>query len=339
MRDFRRPLGRNVNGGCDRVVFLAIPPTRLQVSCPRARAACQRVARADVLEVSTTLSIPTFTPAQVRRYYDRNTSAFIRRGEGGGVGAIHRAVWGPGVTDRSSAFRYVENRITEWLQPICHVQDDVHVVDLGCGIGASLCYLAQQLPIRGTGITLSPVQAALGQQRIASLALSDRVRCLEGDYIALPPGLPQADLAYAIESFVHGPSPQRFFAEAARLIRPGGVLIVCDDVRRETRARMAARSIDRFVRGWHVNSLLTRDALIGVARSGGFAHESTTDLTSYLELGRPRDRAIAALVALVAWLPMSSTRLAPLIGGSALQTCLARGWLAYELTVFRRTIG
>ena len=112
--------------------------------------------------------------------------------------------------DGVAAFHFVEERIVEWLRPVVAHQDEPHVVDLGCGIGASLCYLAQQLPLHGTGVTLSPVQVRFAEARIASLGLSDRVRCVEGDYTALPSGIAPADLAYAIESFVHGPSPERF---------------------------------------------------------------------------------------------------------------------------------
>jgi SAM-dependent methyltransferase len=275
---------------------------------------------------------------QVRQYYDRHTPAFVRLGQGGSFGAIHRAVWGPGVTERQQAFRYVEERLLDQLRRLTLSSAPVHVVDLGCGIGTSLCYLAQRMPLRGTGITLSPVQAKIGEEWIASAGLSERVRCLEGDYCALPPGVEPADLAYAIESFVHGPAPDRFFAEAARIVRPGGLLVVCDDVRRETKDPRAARLIERFVRGWHVNSLLTTNELRSLASAAGFSHESTLDLSPYLELGRMRDRLIDVLAAIVGWLPIRSTLLAPLLGGSALQTCLARGWIAYDFTVFRRTI-
>ena len=57
-----------------------------------------------------------FSPAQIRRYYDRNTSAFVALGQGGSVGAIHRAVWGPGVTRSEDAFHYVEDRIAEHIR-------------------------------------------------------------------------------------------------------------------------------------------------------------------------------------------------------------------------------
>ena len=99
----------------------------------------------------------SFETDRVRRYYDRRTAGFVARGQGGRIGAIHRAVWGPGATTRDEAFRFVESRIAERIAAEATGGATSHVVDLGCGVGASLCYLAQRLPIRGTGITLSPV--------------------------------------------------------------------------------------------------------------------------------------------------------------------------------------
>jgi SAM-dependent methyltransferase len=278
---------------------------------------------------------PTFTQAQIRHYYDQNTPTFLLTGQGGSLGAIHRAVWAPGVHKRAAAFHYVDERIAELIEGLPSHGSPIHVVDLGCGVGASICYLASRLPIRGTGVTISAVQHRLAQERIAAAALSDRVTCVEGDYCALPDSVGPADVAYAIESFVHGPSPERFFAEAARVVRPGGLLILCDDLRTDADGARAERTVRQFERGWHINSLVTSGRLRSLAADAGFVHESTTDLTPFLELQRPRDRAIGVLVGMVAWMPVVSTRLAPLVGGHALQTALARGWVAYELTVFR----
>ena len=284
---------------------------------------------------------PRFDTASVRSYYDRHTRAFVTYGQGGEVGAIHRAVWGPGTTTRLDAFRYVDDRIADAIGALSASGGPSpvpHVVDLGCGVGASLCDLAARLPIRGTGITLSPVQARLADERVRASALSDRVICLEGDYCALPDGLEPADLAYAVESFVHGPDPVRFFAECARLVRPGGRLIICDDTRRleAERHQAAARAIERFCLGWHVNTLIDRQTLRRLARDAGFEHESTTDLTPHLEIGRPRDHAIDLLLALGGWWPSLARRVDYLKGGRALQKCLRKGWIGYDLAVFRR---
>ena len=279
-----------------------------------------------------------FDRAQVQRYYDRHTATFLRYGQGGGAGAIHRAVWGPGVETREAAFHYVEDTLIDQLGGTLQSVAEPSVVDLGCGVGGSLCYLAERLPMRGVGVTLSPVQARLAAERIRAAGLEERIRCLEGDYADPGLDLPAADLVYAIESFVHGPDPAAFFAQCARILRPGGLLVICDDVPRPTGAPAARRAVDRFRRGWRINSLLDRDALRALAGNAGFEHGSTRDLTPFLELGRPRDRALGVLAALLGWLPVHA-RLGHLTGGSALQTCLRRGWIGYDLALFRRRTG
>jgi SAM-dependent methyltransferase len=287
--------------------------------------------------------MPRFETSDVRSYYDRHTPAFVALGEGGA--SIHRAVWGPGVDTHEQAFRFVEDRIAELvIGALSRASTSEsrgslapHIMDLGCGVAAGLCHLATRLPLaRGTGLTLSPVQVRLAAERIQALGLSDRVTCIEADYCDIPAESRSVDVAYAIESFVHGPSPARFFTEAARVIGGGGLLIVCDDIKRPSADLAAARTLDRFARGWHVNTLVTQDELRALAADAGFDHVETTDLTPWLELGRWRDRAIDVMGFLVGWLPLGNSRAASLLGGAALQKALGRGWLGYDLTVFRR---
>jgi SAM-dependent methyltransferase len=283
---------------------------------------------------------------QVRCFYDRHTPAFVSFGQRGSDGAIHRAVWGPGTSSRRQAFRYVEDRIAELIRGLPPSFEASHVVDLGCGVGASLCYLAERLPVCGTGITVSPVQARIAERRIGAAGLSDRIRCLEGDYCDLPSDIGPADLAYAIESFVHGSNPSRFFAQCRRLVRPGGLLVICDDFKRSPGlperlggvppGEAAAGTIERFCRGWQVHTLLERGDVRALARAAGFEHESTVDLSPYLEIRRVRDRVGQAMLRLFGSLPLVATRFDYLRGGSALQTCLERGWIGYDLARFRR---
>ena len=144
------------------------------------------------------------------------------------------------------------------------------------------------------------------------------------------------DLAYAIESFVHGPDPASFFAQCRELVRPNGLLVICDDFRRPATDPAATRAIERFCSGWQINTLLRPDELRSLARGAGFEHESTVDLSPHLELHRPRDRAVNALLAILDRLPLDSSRFGHLRGGSALQTCLDRGWIGYDLALFRQ---
>ncbi len=274
------------------------------------------------------------TRPNVRDYYDRSTQAFLQLGQGRDLGAIHRAVWGPGIERRAQAFRFIEDRILH------HAPPSPFVVDLGCGVASSLTYLAQRDPsLRGLGVTISPLQAELGRARIAQAELSSRLHCCHGDFTRVEHPGATVDLAFAIESFVHGPDPRAFFAEAARLLRPGGVLIVADDMLSELGAVARGSdltTIERFRRGWHVQSLLTRDSLARAAREAGLELVSSSDWSRWLELRRPRDRLLAAAVRLTEALPISHPWWASMVGGDALQRGLIAGLLQFRFNVLRR---
>ena len=285
--------------------------------------------------LSTAPRMTRFGTDLIRRYYERHTRTFVTFGQGGSLGAMHRAVVGPGVTTRADAFRYVEERIVALVERLPTRGKRPHVIDLGCGVGGSLGYIAGRLPVTATGVTLSPTQALLARQRIADAGLGDRVRIITGDFAQLPDDVAPADVAFAIESFVHAPDAGRFFAQCRRLVRPCGALVICDDFRRPADGAEAAGAIERFCRGWHINTLLAPADLQALAAMGGFEHESTTDLSPYLELGRLRDRIVDVLAGPIERLPWRWSRLDPWLGGGALQTCLRNGWLGYDLVVFR----
>jgi SAM-dependent methyltransferase len=276
-------------------------------------------------------------PHDVRRYYDENTASFLRLGQGSELDAIRRAVWGPGVERRDDAMQFVEVEIEKRIRSLGLAAPEI--LDLGCGVCSALCRMAEHLPITGTGVTISSVQVEWAKRIIAKRRLGERVRCVLGDYTELPPAIGPSDVAFAIESFIHGPDPRRFFRESARALKPGGLLIICDDFLASDERQPDAvtdRWLRRFADGWHANTLLTSADAAQLARAEGFELEETVDLSSFLELGRLRDRAVSSLMWLFGERRFQSTYWRMLQGGDALQTCLRRGWLKYLFMVLTR---
>lgn len=285
---------------------------------------------------------------EIIRYYDSNTSRFLRFGHGSSSKAIHRAVWAEGVKNRQQAMNFINSLIVDAVRS----SGAKNLLDIGCGVGGSMLYIGGQIPVRLSGVTISPQQAEIGRRLLNSSECSQRSSIIAGDFtdpqllVQLP--LP-FDTAYAIESFLHMPSADLFFKQAARVLQSGGDLLICDDLlapdasgqrfslapgtspRTRVHPRVRTRLLRRFKRGWQVGSLYTLADLEALAESWGFRLKKQTDLTDYLELNRPRDVLIRWLVMLTGWVPWRSPFMQNLLGGDALQKLLLRGDLRYML--------
>src|SRR4051795_11729593 len=178
----------------------------------------------------------------VRDYYDANTWKFLLTGE---ERAIHRELWGPGVTTPGEAVHHTHAVVLDQLGP-----GDRRVLDLGCGVGTAALYLARRRPVEVVGVSISPTQIRLADRSAARGGpLQGRVRFAVADFTALPSDLTGFDLAFAIESFVHADPAAAFFGQAARALRPGGALVVVDDVRAGDGDRDDP-ALDDFRAGW-----------------------------------------------------------------------------------------
>jgi tocopherol O-methyltransferase len=140
--------------------------------------------------------------------------------------------------------------------------------DIGCGYGASADSLARRHDVRVTGLTLSPVQA----REAMRLAEGDpRLAFACADWLAndLPDGA--FDAAYAIESSEHMADKAGFFAQAHRVLRPGGRLVVCAWLAREAPSAWEVRHLlEPICREGRLPGMGTEAEYRALAQSAGF---------------------------------------------------------------------
>ncbi len=100
------------------------------------------------------------------------------------------------------------------------------LLDIGCGWGGLVIYAAQRYGVDATGITLSRPQAELANERIEEAGLTRRCRVLVRDYreVDEPEGY---DALVSVGMFEHVGAAllPTYFAQAYRLLRPGGVFL------------------------------------------------------------------------------------------------------------------
>jgi SAM-dependent methyltransferase len=70
---------------------------------------------------------------------------------------------------------------TEALIELCHIHRDSYVLDVGCGVGATPCYLAKKLGCRVVDVDISPKMVRRSRQRARRENVADRVESRVAD--------------------------------------------------------------------------------------------------------------------------------------------------------------
>jgi len=123
---------------------------------------------------------------------------------------------------------------TEKMLQFSQTDAPATILDVGCGIGGTSRYLAKRFPdAQVTGITISPEQ----QRRATALAKERGIPNAKFELVdALAMKFPDNsfDLVWGCESGEHMPDKEKYIQEMARVLKPGGRMVVATWCQRET---------------------------------------------------------------------------------------------------------
>ncbi|MEX1047578.1 MAG: methyltransferase domain-containing protein [Actinomycetota bacterium] len=149
-------------------------------------------------------------------------------------------------------------------------------LDVGNGLGAQDPVIAGVVkPRHLIALNITEAQLRAGKQRLAEA----RALGVAGDAVRLPVGDGTVDGVISIEAAFHFPSRASFFREAARVLRPGGVLTMSDvPTERMPRGPVEALAGLAQLRFWGLTARAAQSTrtIVQLARAAGFEDIETT---------------------------------------------------------------
>lgn len=110
--------------------------------------------------------------------------------------------------------------LVELLKP----QPGELLLDIGSGIGGPARWFAAKCGVRVTGVDLTPEFCAAAEALNRATGLADEITIKQGSALALPVADNTFDRAYSQNVIMNIADKRRFYSEAFRALKPGGVL-------------------------------------------------------------------------------------------------------------------
>ena len=167
-------------------------------------------------------------PSRLPLYFEPLLEGF-RRGQTGRW--VHLGHWDhpQAAGGERAEFGRAQARLDEILLEMADLHPGQSVLDVGCGLGATLQTInTHMIGMALTGLNIDARQLELC--RGIETANGNRLSWEEGDACRLPFADASFDRLLCIEAMFHFASRRAFFAEAARVLRAGGVLVASDIV-------------------------------------------------------------------------------------------------------------
>jgi len=137
--------------------------------------------------------------------------------------------WGYFV-EGTTSLRRAQDALIDELLSLTSIQPSSKVLDVGCGIGGTVRYISQRHGCAAVGITNNERSLALAGKLNGAQDTSRGVTFALAD--ALDNGFPDesVDIALMIEAAYMIPDKRSLLAENRRVLKPGGTLLVCDNM-------------------------------------------------------------------------------------------------------------
>jgi tocopherol O-methyltransferase len=221
--------------------------------------------------------------------------------------ALHYGLWDPQTTSMGEAL----SNTNAFMAAQAHITSSSRVLDAGCGIGGSAMWLAKHTGASVTGINISHTQIRKAQALAQAKNVASLVTFSLADYVQTAFPNETFDVVWALESVCHAEKKEAFLAEAYRLLKRGGRVIVADGfLRRTPKTSHEHQLVADFYTGMLLPNLSTFEQFETAMKQAGFKNITAFDKTKEIVPSSKRlaviCRVMMPLIVLAAkmhWIP------------------------------------
>jgi ubiquinone/menaquinone biosynthesis C-methylase UbiE len=171
---------------------------------------------------------------------------------------------------------------------------DHQVLDVGFGFAdQDIAWIDSHQPRQILGLNVTASQVEVARRRVEASGLSERIDLRVGSATDMPIASASVDRVIALECAFHFRTRERFFAEAFRVLRPGGVLVAADILPMAPAPGWRARLAQRWSWGLVANRFAI--PLENVYTRSGYIERLTQAGFSAIAVNSIRDRVYGPL--------------------------------------------
>ncbi len=179
---------------------------------------------------------------------------------------------------RAEATARMYNRVASQLE----LTPKKKALDLGCGVGGMLRFVASRTGADLTGITLGGNEVKQANHLIEQAGLRQQCRVVEGDSQAMPFESSSFDGVYAVYALKYYPDLNRVLSEVHRVLKPGGRFVaycLCKSRKFNAENPQHAKLLNDFEYSTAMPSLHSVQSTIEAAANNGLTCIADEDLS------------------------------------------------------------